>query len=155
MGSDREHRCLALGLVVERHRPDLRRDGLHAASLSKDPAVYLLGDPYRPLVQQIDAAKYRHLTFTIEYDRKDYRWDSSLGFQRDLGGVARVIWQQANGTSGLTNTQDVIVVDGGPHTYAADLATYTKFGGNDCVDCTLETGHGTDLWAGQNLGVPG
>ena len=123
--------------------------GLHAASLTSDPSVYLLGDPYRPLVQTIDAANYRHLTFTIEYDRKSYRWDSSLGFQRDLGGVARVIWQQANGTTGLTNTQDIIVMDGGPHTYSADLATFTKFGGNDCVDCTLEVGHGTNLWTGR------
>ena len=121
--------------------------GLHATSVNIDPSVYLLGDPNRALVQTIDASKYRNLTFTIEYDRKDYKWDGSLGFQRDLGGVARVIWQRANSTSGLTNTQDLIVMDGGPRTYSMDLASFDTF--CSTALCELEPGHGTDLWAGR------
>jgi hypothetical protein len=114
-----------------------------------DPVVCLLDDSTRPpgTARTIDANVYRHLTFTIEYDRKDLPGFDAL--QNAYGGIVRVIWR-ADGKNGapLTNTQDIFVLDGGPTTYSFDLGEFTRFGDGSCADCHLEAGHGTDLWQG-------
>ena len=127
--------------------------GLTGTSTGGDPAVDIVSDNTSPVGASftIDADVYRHLTFTMEYDRKDALAIEAL---TTLGGVARWIWR-ANGNNGgpLTNTQDFFLLDGGPTTYSMDLATFTKFGGDSCFDCHLEDPNqpaapGTDLWQG-------
>jgi hypothetical protein len=114
--------------------------GLTATTTSAphpDPFVYLLDDSSRPpgTARTIDADVYRNLSFTLEYDRKDLTFNQALGQQ--FGGVARVIWRAAgkNGAD-LTSTQDLFVLDGGPHTYAMDLGAFTQAGA--CPGCQIE-----------------
>lgn len=124
--------------------------GLTGTNTGDDSAVYLLDDSTRPPggAVTIDANTFRHLSFTIEFDRKDLPSSEALG--PVFGGVSRVIWRQAgkNGQA-LTNTQDILVPDGGPVTYSMDLGTFSKFGGDECSDCHFESGNGTDLWTGS------
>jgi hypothetical protein len=112
-----------------------------------DPHLYLLDDSTRrPGTERtLDASTYRHLTFTVEYDRKDLTFYPAL--LPDYGGIMRVIWRAAgkNGAP-LTNTQDIFVLDGGPSTYSMDLGSFTQF--DNCATCTLEPTEGRDLWQG-------
>jgi hypothetical protein len=116
-----------------------------------DPAIALVDDSPRPLSAQIhiDADRYRHLTFTLEYDRKDL---GVAALSDAWGGMARLVWRGAHQNGGpLTNTNDIFVSDGGPRTYSIDLKSATRFDYPLCGDCELDAG-GTRLWTGQ-MGV--
>ena len=126
-------------------------DGLWATNPSGngDPAIALADDSPRPESAQlrIDGSAYHRLTFTIEHDHKELTGPEALS--EWWGNVARVIWRRADNNGGaLTNSQDIFVLDGGPHTYTLDLSAMTRFGDQTCPDCTLELYHGTDLWQG-------
>jgi hypothetical protein len=127
--------------------------GLTGISAGTDPIVHLLDDSTKApgTARAIDADEYRHLTFTIEYDRKHLLMRDKT--EAEYGGVARVIWRRANNNGGpLTNSQDIVVLDGGPHTYSMDLATFRTFGNDHSQNSHLELGHGTDFWEGP-IGV--
>jgi hypothetical protein len=115
---------------------------------NSDPLVSLLDDSPRPLTAQrhVDADRYRHLTFTLEYDRKDLLAHEALSDA--WGGMARVIWRGAHENGGpLTNSNDIFPLDGGPRTYSIDLKSATRFDYPTCADCELDYG-GTRLWTG-------
>lgn len=134
--------------------PTFGATGLTATTTGVDSRVLLLDDLNKPAgsVPSIDASIYRHLTFTIEYDRKELQLPAAL--TPEFGGLARVFWRPAGKAStAMTTSQDFFVLDGNATTYAMDLATFTKFGGALCVDCTLEDpatpGAASDLWTGS------
>jgi hypothetical protein len=85
----------------------------------------------------IDANTYHRLTFTLEYDHKELM--SWQALDPAWGGVARVAWSTGNGAP-YTITQDIVVTDGGPNTYAFDLAALNN-------TTTLEAPIAT-LWQG-------
>lgn len=116
----------------------------------EDPAVYLLTDDLRQGTSPptIDANTYRHLTFTIDYDHPELTSAEALG--PTWGGVTRVIWRRKTtpGQGGaLTTTQDIFVLDSGPHTYSIDLASLTR--ACEEADCHLEPTAASQLWSGE------
>jgi hypothetical protein len=119
-----------------------------------DPVVAIVDDSSRAPSSQlrIDADRYRHLTFTLEYDRKELKAHEALG--PTWGGIARVIWRGAHSNGGpLTNSNDIFVLDGGPRTYSIDLKSATRFDHATCADCELDCPTcGTRLWTGE-IGV--
>jgi hypothetical protein len=131
--------------------PIFAENGLTATTVGHDPSVELFDDsdkaPGREL--RVDATTYRHLTFTVDYDHKEL--DAATALSGTFGGVLRLAWRRADANGHpLTVTQDIFVLDGGPHTYSVDLATLDKI----CTDftavpdCELEGGFGADLWTG-------
>jgi hypothetical protein len=116
-----------------------------------DPVVALIDDSPRPPSAQfrVDADRYRHLTFTLEYDRKDLNAHEALSDA--WGAMARVIWRGAHNNGGaLTNSNDIFVLDGGPRTYSLDLKAATRFDHATCADCELDCPTcGTRLWTGE------
>lgn len=142
------------GALGEITSPVYAANGLTASTTGEDSRIYFLDDSSKP-VPNVDANTYRHLTFTVEYDRKELRVPQAL--EPDLAGVMRLIWRRGNNNGGpLTTSQDIFVLDGGPTTYSMDLGSFTKFC-NDYspdLDCHLEDpstapGAGRDLWTGQ------
>ncbi|HEY8551729.1 MAG TPA: hypothetical protein VIL35_17355 [Vicinamibacterales bacterium] len=89
-----------------------------------DPWVQFLDDGHGWGPPIIDADTYHRLTFTLEYDHKELLAHEALS--EAWGGVARVAWAVADGTgyTPFTVTQDIFVLDGGPHTYSMDLRTF-------------------------------
>jgi hypothetical protein len=137
----------AYNIATQQYGPD----GLWATNPSGngDPAIAVADDSPRPESAQlrIDGSTYHRFTFTVEHDHKELVGPEALS--EWWGGVARIIWRRADNNGGaLTNSQDIFVLDGGPHTYTLDLSTMTRFGDQTCADCTLELYHGTDLWQG-------
>ncbi len=87
-----------------------------------DPWVLFTDDGFGFGPPVINANVYHRLSFTLEYDRKDLMAQDALS--PTFGGVARVAWAVSDGTgfTPFTVTQDIFVLDGGPHTYTMDLA---------------------------------
>jgi hypothetical protein len=87
-----------------------------------DPWVLFTDDGFGFGPPVINANIYHRLSFTLEYDRKELMATEALS--ETFGGVARVAWAVSDGTgfTPFTITQDIFVLDGGPHTYTMDLA---------------------------------
>lgn len=92
------------------------------ADLCPDPWIMFTDDGFGFGPPVIDANTYHRLSFTLEYDHKELMSWQALA--PDWGGVARVAWAVSDGTgfTPFTVTQDIFVLDGGPHTYTMDLA---------------------------------
>lgn len=129
--------------------------GLTGQSLNGDPAISVVDDiPRAPGTELVvDADAWHRLTFTIELDRKDLLGHEALGH---WGSVARIVWRRAfNKYAPMTASQDIFVIDGGPHTFSFDLHAMTKAGGATCNDCDIENedpNGGVDPWQGS-MGV--
>ncbi len=109
-----------------------------------DPWVQFIDDGFGLGPPVIDANTYHRLSFTLDYDHEELMGAEALS--TTWGGVARVAWAISDGTgyTPFTVTQDIFVLDGGPHTYTMDLATF-----RDTI--TLEPGWAT-FWQG-NIGT--
>jgi hypothetical protein len=93
----------------------------------------------------INADDYYRLSFTLEYlTGKELPGPIALG--NDWGAVYRVIWHyRDHGTGGAySETLPIVMLDGGPQTFAMDLRTLTKTGPVEpAVEPTSPT-----LWTG-------
>jgi hypothetical protein len=109
-----------------------------------DPFVQFLDDGFGFGPAVIDANTYHRLSFTLEYDHKEFLIGDAVS--DTWGGVARVAWARSDGTgyTPATITQDILVLDGGPNRYQMDLAAFTD-------QTTLEAPIAT-LWTG-NIGT--
>ena len=115
-----------------------------------DPDVSLVTDDFRAPANRvtIDGDRWHRLTFTLELDHPELKVPELLDDQ--WGSVARVIWRPVGFAGGLfTNSQDIWVMDGGPHTYTLDLAAMRRAGGRLCTDCDIEDTSETTMVAQQ------
>jgi hypothetical protein len=110
--------------------------GLTATTLGRggqpggDAFVALLDGSLNPNSISIPADEYYRLSFTLEY-LSGKELPLPIALNDDWGAVFRVIWhKKENGTSytSFSETKPVVMLDGGPMTFAMDLRTLTTTG---------------------------
>ena len=124
-------------------------NGLTASNVNGDPYISLVDDAIFAVGKelQIPADDYYRLTFTLEYlDNKELPGPYALAVE--WGAVYRVIWRglDAGRAGPFTDSKAVMMLDGGPQTFAMDLRelTTTGPGGEAGVEPNPPT-----LWRGK------
>jgi hypothetical protein len=133
-------------------------NGLTATTLGPGGDAPGQGDAFVALVDEgvkkpnekvIPADEYYRLSFTLEYlSGKELPGPIALG--DDWGAVYRVIWRphDYSASSAYSESMPIVMMDGGPQTFAFDLRTMTKTGP---IEPSVEP-HSPTLWTG-NVGV--
>ncbi len=122
-------------------------NGLEATSVTGNPDPYVA--PVWNKTGVIDPARYRHLTFTLQYDRPDLK--ASQALSDTWGGMVRAIWHGPDYAWAYTNTNDLLMLDSAPVTFSLDLGALSKVDRDGtCIDCEIDApgtpGAGDRLW---------